>query len=266
MTDHHKIYSFTIGFLYSFVLFRFSLGQPVFRFMVPALFIFLTAVYFYNKNYLIKISKQNIWTLAASLLLFLGAFGVFLFLPTEFLRVSFLLCSAVSIGFFEMHLGNFGENLLVNQTLLSAFGIFIGFAGAEQNFPGLKQILWHLGQREILRLNFSMQPLYLIGCFIFTLLLCRSFYEFIPYSERTKWVSSIIISLFSLELFWALSFLPIHFSAKAVLLLSLYYFCLILNYYNFFHTLTQKKVQFHLALIVLAGLLVILATPWKVIV
>lgn len=243
--------SVIIGLLYLMVLQGFSTPQPVFRFLVPAVLLFALLVSFYNYLYLRSLQKYDIWTVLRPFLLLLSGFGVFLLMPSAGLRGLFLVVTTAIVAFFEYSLGSFSENLLVNEILVIALGFFLSFCAFSQYFPDIPQ--------------FSLQPLYVIGVFVFTFLLSRSFYEIIPHSPQFKLVNSLAVSLFCTEAFWALTFLPFHYSIAAVLLFNLFYLCLILNYYYLFQTLNFKKIQFHLALALFSSMIVLLATPWKTI-
>ncbi len=264
MFQKHKIISAVIGVLYAAVLWRLSNPQPVFRIMLPVFLLFCGAVAYYNKKYLLSVQKYNPWILTRSVLQFFSGFAIFFMLPTPVFRGWFLASAAVVIFLAEVNLGNFTENMVINETLLIAFGLLLGLSAAGQFFPDFHQIAVHLGRWHLLNWQFSLQPLYLLGVFFVTLLLSRAFYEFVPQPDKTKWVAALALSLFSAELFWAESFLPLHYSAQGLILLCLFYFCLILNYYHLFQTLTVKKIQFHLVLVALAITIVALATPWKI--
>lgn len=265
MQKYHKSISVIIGLIYSLLLFKFSVAQPVFRFLAPAFLVFCAAVFYYNRYYLKSVNKYNVWILTRSVFLFFSGLAIFTLLPNGFFRGVFLTSCFFVISFFELALGNFSENLMLDETLLVIFGLFLGFTAAEQYFPYLHEVAWHLGNRQIFSIELSLQPLYLAGIFFSSLLLARSFYDFIPQGPKTKWTVSVVLGLFSAELFWALTFLPLHYSALALILFCFFYFCLILNYYNLFQSLTLKKIQFHLLLIVAACGIAVLATPWKII-
>lgn len=263
MFKHHKYIALVIGLLYVVVLQEFSVPQPVFRFLLPVFAVYLFAVGYYNARFLRWREKYNFWIALRPLLLFLSGFGILLLLPSATLRGFFLITAFFVISVVELTLGNFAENLLLNETLIIAFGFFVALTGFGQYFPRVGNLtIWPLLS---LKLNFSLQPVYLALVFAASALLSRAFYQFIPQSSATKLVAAIILGLFCSELYWAISFLPLHYSAQAVILLSLFYFCLILNYYYLFHTLTIKKIQFHLILILLACGVVVLATPWRII-
>ena len=189
--------------------------------------------------------KYNIWILVRPGLLLAAGFGIFLVIPSETLRGLFLLLSVFVITFFEIVLGNFAENILLNETLFIAFGLFFGLSALYQYAP-------------------VYGTLCVAAVFIFSFLLSRSFYEFVPKNDAAKIIGSLALSLFCSELFWALNFLPLHFSVLSLILFNFFYFSLILNYYHLFHILNLKKLQFHLFLIVVCSALVVAATPWKI--
>lgn len=243
---HHKFIALCLGLLFLIVVQKFAEPLPVFRFLVPAFLLYAAIVGTYNVWYLKQIKKYNFWTVLRSLMLLASAFGVFLVLPSENLRGLFLSFTVAVIAFVEIILGSAAENILLNETLLIAFGLFFTFFAAYYYAP-------------------SYQILYLTGIFLSGTLLTRSFYEFTPKTKETKMVSSIILGLFCCQLYWSLNFLHFYYSALAVFLFDIFYFLLILNYYNFFHILNYKKVQFHLFLILACSVVVLLSTPWKII-
>ncbi len=174
-----------------------------------------------------------------------AGFGSFLVIPSSNLRGLFLTVTVIFIALAEIILGNVSENLMLNQTLVIAFGLFFSFFGAYFYTP-------------------TLEPVYLIGVFLGAGLLARIFYESVPQSEKTKLIGAVAIGLFCAELFWVLNFLQFHFSVLSLILFNIFYFCLILNYYHLFHNLNFKKVQFHLLLIAFCSLMAVLATPWTV--
>lgn len=264
MFKYHNYISISAGLIYLIMLQSFSSPQPVLRFLLLALFVYSAVFTYYNRLYLIYLQKYNFWVLLRSALLYISGFGIFVLLPTSMARLLFLVSACLLIILFEISLGNFAENLFINETLIIAFGFFIFLAALNQYFPYSQQFAWHLGKLRVLGWKFSMQPFYLLGTFLAALFLSRSFYEFIPQGEKTKWTAALAMGLFCAELFWALSLLPFHYATQALVLFSVYYFCLILNYFYLFNTLTLKKIQFHLILIILVCGITVLATPWKI--
>ena len=242
---HHKLTSVCIGLLFLLVVQNFSGAQPIFRFLVPAVIFYLFLVGLYNSWYLKTIKKYNFWSLLLPELLMAAGFGSFLVIPSSNLRGLFLTVTVIFIALAEIILGNVSENLMLNQTLVIAFGLFFSFFGAYFYTP-------------------TLEPVYLIGVFLGAGLLARIFYESVPQSEKTKLIGAVAIGLFCAELFWVLNFLQFHFSVLSLILFNIFYFCLILNYYHLFHNLNFKKVQFHLLLIAFCSLMAVLATPWTV--
>jgi hypothetical protein len=242
---HHKIISFIIGLLFLAVMQEFGTPEPVFRFLLPAFIIYAALATWYNYRYLLQNNSYNFWILIRPLLLLCAGFGLFLIIPSIALRGIFLLTAVAIITFMETILGNLAENLLLNETLITAFGLFLAcFAG-----------YFYAPQYE---------PWYLLAVFLSGSLLARSFYESVPKPDRVKTAGAVAIGLFCAELFWSLNFLQLHFSALSLILFNIFYLCLILNYYHLFQLLNFKKIQFHLFLIVVCSLLVIFSTPWAI--
>lgn len=246
MLKHHKLISFCLALLFLLVLQTFATPVPVFRFLLPAFLLFCGGLALYDRWYLKQVNKYNIWTLLRPVLLLLSLFGLFIIIPSTFIRGLFLIVSVGLITLFQITMDYQAENILLNQTLVIAFGLFFSFFAFYYYFPGY-------------------EPLYLVGLFTGTALLSRSFYELLPKSGQTKQLGALIIGFFCAQIFWALNFLPFHFSVLSVFLFNIFYFCLILNYYHLFHMLNFKKVQFHLFLILACDIVVLLATPWRII-
>jgi hypothetical protein len=242
----HKLISICIGLMFLLVVQNFSSPEPIFRFLLPAVLLYICLTAVYNRWYLKQTGKYNFWALLLPGILMAVALGVFLVIHSPNLRGLFLAATVIFIALAEIILGNMSENLMLNQTLIIAFGLFFGLFGAYYYTP-------------------SYQPLYLIGVFLGAGLLARVFYESVPQPDKIKIIGAIAIGLFCAELFWVLNFLQFHFSALSLILFNIFYFCLILNYYHLFHNLNLKKVKFHLLLIAFCSVLVALATPWAII-
>jgi len=247
MSKYHKYISVVISLVFLIIVQEFSVPRPIFRFLVPAFLLFLLALSFYNRRYLLEIGKYNPWSLLRPVLFFASMFGLFLIIPGSFWRGLFLLVVVVLGSLFELFLGNFGENITLNETLVIAFGLFMSISAFALLYAP------------------KFQTLYLAAIFLATFLTTRCFYEFIPQDGRQKLVPSLVIALFCTQLFWALTFLPLHYSASALMLFNIFYFCLILNYYQAFNTLSLRKFQLHLALMLACSGFIFLLTPWKII-
>ena len=246
MLKHHNLISFIFGLGFLILMQIFAEPSPNFRFMIPAFVVYAIVFILYNRWYLKQIQSFNIWTIAQSALLLFAAFGLSFNLPSAFLRGIFLTSAVAVITFYEILLGSRSESVLLNETLLIAFGIFFYFSAAYHYVPGY-------------------ETFYLAGVFFASFLLARSFYEFMAQPVKTKIVGSAAIGLFMCEAYWALNFLPFHFSVLSILLFNFFYFFLLLNYYHTFHILNFKKLQFHFVFIIVTSSLALLATPWRIV-
>jgi hypothetical protein len=245
MLKHHPIISAVLSIAFVIAVQLFASPQPVFRFMLPAFFLYLGVVTLYNRYYLLKTGQYNHWALVRPALFLICWFGVYLIIPSEFWRGAYLLVGVVVIYLVERLLGNAGEQLLFNQTFITAFAGFMTLTGLSHYFllPG---------------------TLYLFIVFLFVALLSRAAYDFVPESQRIKWVTAFIISLVVTEVFWAFSFLPLHYSALGLLTFNVFYCLWILCYYYLYNHLTTKKVQFQLFLAVLFTIIILAVTPWSI--
>ncbi len=225
---------------------KFAQPVPIFRFLLPSFLVYAGLVAIYNRWYLKKQQKYNIWVIVRFVLMLFAAFGIFLNIPSPGIRDLFLIFTVLVITLSEAILTNSAENVLLNEILIIAFGIFFSLFGGYWYAP-------------------AYGPFYLVGVFLAVSLLVRAFYEPTPLTEKAKAANAIIMGLFCGELFWVLNFLHFHFSFLAIILFNLFYFCLIINYYYIFQTLNFKKITVHLFLIACTSILVLLATPWAVI-
>lgn len=246
-----------LGLTFLGLMQTFSKPDPVFRFLLPVFLLLAFVVTVYNKKYLEYLQKYNFWVLFRPVMLLCAGFGIYMLLPFGYMRTLFLLVTAVLIFLFEMFLGNFAENVLISETIIITFGILFTIFGLNLYFPFLKT--------PYLNNIFSMQAIYSLGVFVALYLLTRAFYSFAPQDSRNQTVSALVLAFFCSQMFWVLTLLPLHFSVLALLLTNFYYFCIILNYYFIFNTLSAKKIYFHFALIVLTSAVALLSTPWKVI-
>jgi len=246
MQKYHKIVSIFLSIAFLIVLQEFSVPRPIFRFLVPAILLFLGVLTLYNRWYLKTIGSYNPWVLLRPVLFYSSAFSLFLIVVNDFLRGVFLLSIVLLGSLFENFVGNFAENIMLNETLIIAFGVFMSVSAYAQVYAP------------------AFQTLYLVFIFIATFLATRALYEFIPEPNSSKVVAAVVIAFFMTEVFWAMTFLPFHYSASALMLFNVYYFCLILNYYYSFNTLNIRKFQFHLVLMSVCSGFIFLLTPWKI--
>jgi hypothetical protein len=124
---------------------------------------------------------------------------------------------------------SFGEQVLFNQILLTAFTFFISLFAFN----------WY----------FQYSSFYfLVASFVLTTLLTRSSFASTPVPISIQWIGAIALGLFITQTYWALSFLPFHYSALGLILFAVFYCVWTLYYHYLFNHITIKKVQFHLSL------------------
>lgn len=244
--SQHNIFSVLFGVFFIIALKKFSYPAPVFRFLATIFLAYWMLLGLYNHFYLKHIGQSNFWVWLRPFLISLSVLGVFFTVPNDFLRGMAALMGAFLVFLFEFLLGKFSDNLNVNETLLIAFGGFMALCGINFYFPGFSFI-------------------YVIMSFVWTVLMTRSFLEFIPQDRRVKLATALTLGFFSAQLYWALGFLPLHYSVLATALFCLYYLLLIFTYYYLFNILSLQKIKFHLGLAALCLAAIILATPWSII-
>lgn len=245
MAKYHKYISVVIAALFVVILQKFSFPHPVFRFLVPAFLVFAGAVTVYNRYYLLALKRYNRWALVRPLLLLGSGFGLFWLVHGSVLTGAFLITAFFVVLVFEYFLGNFSENVLLNETLLIAFGAFLTLTAFARQFP-------------------RFQTVYIVCAFLSAYLISRAHFDTVPQETVTKNMTAAVIGLFCAELFWVFNFLPFHYSASGLLLFNFYYLVLMLTYFHFYNTLTIKKIQFHLIVFALISAVTLLVTPWNV--
>ncbi len=179
-------------------------------------------------------------------LFYTAAFALYAIIPWYFVKGIFLILTFGLGIFFLLFLGSFAENVILNQSLIISFAVYMALSAYNFYFP-------------------SYQNLYLIGVFTASLIVTRAYLDFVPKTPRFKLATALAISLFMVELYWALMFLPLHYSVSGLLLFNAYYFFIVLTFYSLFNTLNAKKLAFHLWLLGLTSLAILIATPWEII-
>ncbi len=241
----HTIVSAGIAIAFVVVVQIFATPLPVFRFLIPAFLIYLGGVMLYNRWYLKREDRFNIWVWLRLPLFLVAWFGIFFLIPSSFGRGAFLLVGVPIIFFFESLVGNTGQQLSWNEFLLTAGGILLSLFGLSYYFilPGV---------------------LYLLFVFAAITILVRTSLELVPHDTMVKWVASLAIGLFATELFWATSFLPLHYTALAIIVFNALYVLWIIYYHYLYHTLTLKQIQFHLILALVLTVIMLVSTPWSI--
>ncbi len=207
---------------------------------------YLIVVFLYNQEFLKQINQFSFYKALRVPLLLTAAAAIFVIIPTPFLRAVFLLSSIAVAGFFQRTISAFSENFLLNETLLTSFGVFMGLTA------------WAY--------LYTPQNRFYVAMAVFgaVFLLARVFFEYTTASEKAKLVSALTVSFLMAQLFWAAGFLPQHYSALAVGLTALYYLSVVVNYNYLFNNLDFKKIQFHLIFVCICLGLVLISTPWRI--
>lgn len=241
----HLIISAIISVLFLVIVQFFATPLPVFRFLAPAFIVYVLVVALYNRRYLRLKEKWNFWLWLRIPLFLFSWFGLFFLIPSGFGRGLFLLISLPIIFFFESLVGNSGQQLGWNEFLLTAAAALITLFGFSYYFilPGV---------------------LYLLATFISVTMVVRSSFELVPDDPAVKWVASLSLGLFATELFWAISFLPLHYTALAIFAFNALYVLWIIYYHYLYKTLTRKQVQFHLVLALVLAAVMLVSTPWSI--
>jgi hypothetical protein len=241
----HIIISAVIAIAFLVIIQMFASPLPVFRFLVPAFILYVGVVAGYNYWYLKRKEQFNVWLWLRLPFFFLAWFGLFFMVPSGLSRGLFLIISLPIIGFFESLVGNTGEQLGWNEFLLTLAALLISLFGFSYYFmlPGV---------------------LYLLLVFASVAVVVRSSLELVPHENIVKWIASLALGLFATELFWAVSFLPLHYTALAVFTFNILYVLWIIYYHYLYKTLTRKQVQFHLILALVLAIVMFISTPWSI--
>lgn len=241
----HLIISAVIAILFLVITQIFASPLPVFRFLVPAYILYTLVVAGYNYWYLKKREQFNLWLWLRLPLFLLSWFGLFFVIPSGLGRGLFLLVSLPIITFFESLIGNTGQQLGWNEFLLTIAALLISLFGFSYYFmlPGV---------------------IYLLFVFLSVAIVVRSSLELVPHDPMVKWVAALALGLFTTELFWSISFLPLHFTALAVFTFNVLYVLWIIYYHYLYKTLTRTQIQFHLILALILAIVMFLSTPWSI--
>lgn len=243
--NRHKIISALFAIVFALGLELLTGDQLVFRYLVPALFLFLLTLSFYNWRYLLSQNQFTSWLLVRVPLFVLIWFGLFFIIPFGFLQSVFLVVSVVIIFVFETLVANHGQQLSWNVFLLSLASLFIGLYGLHFYFPlsGL---------------------LYLALVFIGVAVLVRVSIQTVPHEPSVKWFASLVLGLFAAQLFWVLQFLPLHFSILAVISFIILYLLWAIYYHYLYQSLTRRQIQFNLLLVIVFSIIILMSSPWTI--
>lgn len=241
----HLIISAIIAIAYLVIVQLFSSPVPRLHLLLPAYGVYILAVGGYNRWYLAKRDQWVLWVWLRLPFFLVAWLGVLFLIPAGLGRGMFLLISLPIIFFFESLVGNTGQQLGWNEFLLTCAALLLTLFGASYYFllPGV---------------------LYLFIVFLTVSILVRSSLELVPHPPLVRWVASLSIGLFATELFWVVSFLPLHYTALAIFTFNVLYVLWIIYYHYLYRTLTSKQVQFHLVLAIVLALVMLISTPWSI--
>ena len=127
--SRHKIISAMFAIVFAVGLQLLTGDQLVFRYLVPALFLFLLGLTFYNWRYLVCQNQYTPWLLVRVPLFVLIWFGLLFIIPFGLLRSAFLVAGVVIMFVFETLVANHGQQLGWNMFLLSLVSLLLGLYG-----------------------------------------------------------------------------------------------------------------------------------------
>lgn len=243
--NRHKIVSAFFAIAFGVIIYTLTSGDLVFRYLVPALFLYLLAMTFYNWRYLVKQEQYNIWLLIRIPLFVFIWFGLLFIIPFGFVRTVFLVISVPLIFMFETLVANKGQQLGWNLYLISLASLLLGLYGFHFYFPlsGL---------------------LYLALIFLGVSVLVRTSVDAVPHPSAVKWFASLVLGLFAAQIFWILQFLPLHFSVLSILSFIILYLLWAIYYHYLYQSLTRRQIQFNLLLVIIFSILILISSPWTI--
>ncbi len=239
---NHKLASGAFAVLF---LITVQLTSAVFRFLLPAVLVYVAALTMYSYRYLLQQKVYTPWLLVRVPLFVAALVCVYLLLPIASpVRSLYLILAAALLYLGEATLAKVSEQANFFATLLTFFGLSIGLFAANFYMP-----------------NNTFLVLLLLG--LATFAVCRTSFEHVlqPGSVKSTYASLLVVCV--VELAWCLVLLPLHFTVLAIVMLNVFYVLWILAYYHLFHNLTSKKVTFHVGFAVAVTFIALVSTPWR---
>ncbi len=243
--NRHKIFSIIFAIGFSALIYFLTRGDLVFRYLVPAVLLYLVALSLYNWRYLLSQAQYNLWLLIRVPLFILIWFGLLFIIPLGFVRTTFILFSIPLIFIFETLVANKGQQLGWNLFLVSLASLMLGLYGFHFYFPlsGL---------------------VYLGLVFLGVCVLVRTSVDAVPHESTVKWFASLVLGLFAAQIFWILQFLPLHFSVLAILSFVILYLLWAIYYHYLYQSLTRRQIQFNLLLVIILSVIILISSPWTI--
>lgn len=243
--NRHKIFSLLFAIGFAVLLYFLTSGDLVFRYLVPAVLLYLIALTFYNWRYLLSQNDYSLWLLVRVPLFVFIWFGLLFIIPLGYVRLAFISFSIPLIFIFETLVANKGQQLGWNLFLASLASLCLGLYGFHYYFPlsGL---------------------VYLGLIFLGVAVLVRTSVESVPHESAVKWFASLVLGLFAAQIFWVLQFLPLHFSVLAILSFVNLYLLWAIYYHYLYQSLTRRQIQFNLLLVIILSIIILISSPWTI--
>lgn len=216
----------------------------IFRFLLPAMLVYGAALLAYNLWYMRSKQFYTLWSWLRPLFFLMALLAIYFVLPANFSRGLFLALCVAFIYLMQQALLIASEQVTYLQTLLSFFGFSL--AAFALNYFLLPQ-----------------SPVILVLLSIAAFVVSRSSLDYVPALDVKKNFFSGVLALCVLEASWALIFLPLHFTAIAIILFNIFYVLWLVIYYHLFNNLSPKKISFHVIFSSIIIALALTTTPWK---
>lgn len=241
----YRVFSLVVAIVLPAVVYLLSVPRPIYRFMIPAFVVLVVLAQVFYWSTQVELVGQRRWAMVRSACFFLSWFCVFFVMPADF-RFLYVVASVPVLFLGQAFIFYAGETVLITHTMLSAIGVLMGAAAAEFYFKAGSTLLT-------------------LTVFGFELVLCLATYAFIPQSSKVRLLASLVVALLATEFYTATLFLPFHYTVLGFLSFLGFYVLWLLTYYWQFGVLTKRRVQFYLATALFLALLVLLATPWRIV-
>lgn len=241
----YRVFSLVVAVVLPLVVYLLSVPRPIYRFMIPAFVVLVGLTQVFSWSAHVEFAGQRRWAMARSVCFFLSWFCVFFVVPAD-LRLWYMVLSVPILFIGQALVLYAGETVLVTHTILSSIGVLMGAAAAEFYF----------------RAGSALLTLVVFG---FELVLCMATYAFIPQSRKVQLLASLVVALLATEFYTATLFLPFHYTVLGFLSFLVFYVLWLLTYYWQFGVLVKRRVQFYVATVILLAVLVLLATPWRIV-
>lgn len=243
--NRHKFFSLIFAAAFAALIYFLTSGDLVFRYLVPAFLLYLFGLAVYNWRYLLSQGQYNLWLLVRVPLFIFIWFGLLFIIPLGLVRAIFVFISVPIIFIFETLVANKGQQLGWNLFLVSLASLMLGLYGFHFYFPlsGL---------------------VYLALVFLGVTVLVRTSVDSVPHESSVKWFASLVLGLFSAQIFWILQFLPLHFSVLAILSFIILYLLWAIYYHYLYQSLTRRQIQFNLLLVIILSVIILISSPWTI--